>query len=599
MSSTADIVIIGGGTAGLVVASRLARDSTLQIVVLEAGEDQTEDPRVLTPGLWPSLVHSPSDWDFTSVPQDALNGQTIGFPQGRLLGGTSAMNGQALIANSKSNINAWARLGNSGWDWETLLPYYKKSFSLTLPSPEKRTELGLEYVDPEYAGNGPLKASFPDALDDPVANSWVETFRGLGKYMSGDPFSGSAIGGYTNAATVDPVAKTRSYVGNAYYSPVKELPNLRVVTGALAKRVLFDNSTANEEPAATGVQYIKDGTLTTVTATREVILAAGVFNTPKILELSGIGSRPLLEKHNIPLIVDNPNVGENLQDHIFAPVYFEVADFVETKDKFMRGDAAAISASMEQYTTRKFGTFTVGGNYSGALLSLADFENPETGAAERNSVLNTIPSSLPPFETELAAHIRSLLEDPTEATGAYFTFLAQSDLRAALPGNYLTIAACLVGPLSRGSSHITSSDPSEPPAIDPRYMSHEVDLEMLARHTRYIETIRSSHPLSTMLKPGGRRSPDAPSDFRAVSLDTVKNYVKAKAKSTYHPVGTCAMMPREKGGVVDARLRVWGVTGVRVVDASVMPIIPRANVQSTVYAVAERAVDFIKEDLAG
>jgi choline dehydrogenase-like flavoprotein len=188
-------------------------------------------------------------------------------------------------------------------------------------------------------------------------------------------------------------------------------------------------------------------------------------------------------------------------------------------------------------------------------------EDPEMGAAERNSVLNTIPTSLSPFESELAAYIRSLLENPTEATGAYFTFLAQSDLHAALPGNYLTVAVGLVAPLSRGSSHISSSNPVDAPTIDPRYLIHEVDLEMLARHTRYIETIRSSHPLSTMLKPNGQRSPDAPSNLRALSLDRVKEYVRAKAKSTYHPVGTCAMMPREKGDDVDSQLRVWGGQG--------------------------------------
>ncbi|KIA75446.1 hypothetical protein HK57_00090 [Aspergillus ustus] len=602
MSTEADIVVIGAGTAGLVVASRLAQDTNLSIVVLEAGQDQTEDPRVLTPGLWPSLLHSSSDWDFTSVPQDALNGNTVGFPQGRLLGGTSAMNGQALIANSKSNIDAWGKLGNPGWDWETLLPFYKKSFSLTLPSEEKQKELGLDYVEPEYTGIGPLKASFPDALDDPVAHAWVETFRGLGKFMSGDPFSGMTTGGYTNAATVDPVSKTRSYAGNAYYQPVKERPNLRVITGALVERILFSDSTTGEgEPTATGVQYVKEETSFTITARREVILAAGVFNTPKILELSGIGSRALLEKHNIKTIIDNPHVGENLQDHIFVPVYFEVQDSIETKDKFMRGDTAAIAASMEQYATRKFGTFTVGGNYSGALLPLADFEDAETGAADRAAVLASIPpaspSSLSPFETDLADYIRTLISTPTEATGAYFTFLAQSDLRAAQSGNYLTIAVGLVSPLSRGSSHITSSDASDAPRIDPRYLTHAIDLEMLARHTRYIETIREAEPLASMLKPAGRRSPGAPGDLRSVSLDEVKGYVKEKAKSTFHPVGTCAMAPKSKGGVVDARLRVWGVQGLRVVDASVMPIIPRANIQSTVYAVAERAVDFIREDL--
>jgi choline dehydrogenase-like flavoprotein len=152
------------------------------------------------------------------------------------------------------------------------------------------------------------------------------------------------------------------------------------------------------------------------------------------------------------------------------------------------------------------------------ILALADFEDPETGAAERTSVLNTIPTSLSPFESELTAYIRSLIDNPNEATGAYFTFLAQSDYRAALPGNYLTIAVGLVAPLSRGSSHITSSNPAKPPAIDPRYLTHEVDLELLARHTRYIETIRSSHPLSTMLKPNGQRSPLHPKIYALYPL---------------------------------------------------------------------------------
>lgn len=379
-----------------------------------------------------------------------------------------------------------------------------------------------------------------------------------------------------------------------YFLPVKESPNLRVTTGALVAKLLFDT---DGDVTVTGAQYIKEGRSYTVNARKEAILSAGVFNSPKILELSGIGSGALLEKHNIETIVDNPHVGEHLQDHPFVPVWFEVRDFVQTKDKFMRGDNAAIAASMEDYTSRQFGTFTVGGNYSGALLSLAD-------SSEADTLLDLIPESntsttTNTAEDDIAAYTRSLLSTPAEATAAYFTFLAQAEnSKAALPGNFLTIGVGLVSPLSAGSSHITSPDPSNPPTIDPRYLTHPLDIETLAHHLRYAETICASEPLASMLKPDGLRTPDAPADFRTASLETIKTYVRSRTKSLFHPSGTCAMMPREKGGVVDARFRVWGVRRLRVVDASVFPIIPRANIQSSVYAVAERAVDFIKEDSA-
>ncbi|KAL3477160.1 hypothetical protein BJX99DRAFT_269940 [Aspergillus californicus] len=526
MSTEADILIIGGGTAGLVLAARLATDPTPEILVLEAGQDQTADPR-----------------NFTTVPQTELGGNELSYPAGRLLGGTSAMNGQVLIANSKANIDAWGKLGNPGWDWETLRPYYQRAYTLSLPGKEKRKELGLDY------------ASFPDRLDDPVANAWVETFKRLGSFIPADPFSGTAIGGYTNAATIDPVTKTRSYSGNAYYLPVKELPNLRVTTGTLVTKLLFDT---DGDVTVTGAQYIKEGASYTVNARKEVILSAGVFNSPKILELSGIGS-----------------------DHPFVPVWFEVQSFVQTKDKFMRGNNAAIAASMEDYKSRQFGTFTVGGNYSGALLSLPD-------SHEADTLLDLIPASNTSTNTaedDIAAYTRSLLSSPPKQ-------------QPPTSRNFLTIGVGLVSPLSTGSSHITSSDPSTPPAIDPRYLTHPLDIETLARHLRYAETIRTSEPLASMLKPDGLRTPDAPADFRTASLESIKTYVRSRAKSLFHPSGTCAMMPREKGGVVDARFRVWGVNRLRVVDASVFPIIPRANLQSSVYAVAERAVDVIKEDLA-
>ncbi|KAJ5083691.1 glucose-methanol-choline oxidoreductase-like protein [Penicillium angulare] len=611
MSSEADIIIVGGGTAGLVLAARLSENPDLQVLVLEAGQDQGQDPRVTTPALWSALVATDSSWNFMTTPQAALNGKQIPFPQGRLLGGSSAMNGMAWIANSKANVDTWGALGNPGWNWDIINPYYKKAYTLTLPSEDKCKELGLEYVDSNiHASDGPLQVSFPDALIDPVASAWIESLKGLGYPMKRDPFSGQVCGAYTNAATIDPVTKARSYSANAYYYPAQDRPNLRLITGAQVHKVVLE-PLASGDVTATGVEYTLHGSDKKITskAKQEVIVSAGVYNSPKVLELSGIGSPEVLKKFDIPVLVENPNVGENLQDHTLSGLSFEAQDFIDTKDDMMRGIPEVIGKAMEEYQTKKFGAFTVGGNYSSALLPLADFADSANGATELATVLSLVaPTSPDDFAIELTKYVTSVLQNPNEATGGYFTYPAQADLKgsgtesssidAKLPGKYITICVGLLHPLSRGSCHIISAKPEDPPAIDPRYLAHPADLEMLARHTRYIDSIAASEPFSSMLKPGGKRSPGAPADLRTASLDEVKSYVVSAAKSTFHPTSTCAMLPREKGGVVDARLRVWDTKGLRVVDASVIPVIPTGNTQSAVYAIAERAADLIKEDLS-
>ncbi|KAJ5702782.1 glucose-methanol-choline oxidoreductase-like protein [Penicillium malachiteum] len=540
MTSEADIIIVG------------------RVLVLEAGQDQGQDPRVNTPALWSALVATDSSWNFMTEPQGALNGKQVPIPQGRLLGGTSAMNGLAWIANSKSNVDAWGALGNPGWDWQAVNPYYKKTYTLTLPSDEKCEELSLGYVDPQiHTANGPLKVSFPDALIDPVANAWIESLKGMGYAMKHDPFSGQ----------------------------VCDRTNLHVITGAQVHKVVLEPTTLGEL-AATGVQYALNGELITAKARREVIVAAGVYNSPKLLELSGIGSSEILKKFDIPVLVDNPNVGENLQDHPLAGISFEAQDFLDTKDDMMRGVPEAIGAAMAEYQEKQF-----------------------EWARELASVLSSMaPNSSDAFDAELTKYVQSVLENKNEATGGYFTYPAQANFRgsgadssridAKIPGNYISICVSILHPLSRGNSHITSAKAEDPPAINPRYLSHPADLEMLARHTRFVDSIAAIEPFASMLKPGGERTPGAPADLRAVSLDEVKEYVQAAGKSTFHTTSTSAMMPREKGGVVDARLRVWGTKSLRVVDASVIPIIPTGNTQSAVHAIAEHAADLIKEDLA-
>ncbi|KAI0968690.1 hypothetical protein F4678DRAFT_474418 [Xylaria arbuscula] len=607
MDSTKDFVIVGGGLSGLVVAARLTEDPNITVTVLEAGDDYTADPRIRTPALWLSVLGTPEfDWSYHSTPQKGLNGKVIPLSQGKLLGGSSAINGQAFVANSKAAVDAWEEFGNPGWNWETLSPYYKKFHTLSRPSAETVSHLRLDYIDENIrATNGPVQASFPDVIDDPLPGAWVDTLAALGHPASGDPFSGQFTGGYINPMSIDPETRTRSDAVTAYLEPIKARENLQIITGALAEKLVFD--TIGADPRVTGVQIRKDGNSVVVKAAKEVILAAGVFGSPKLLELSGIGSRELLANLSIPVIVDNLNVGENLQDHPNAGVSYEVVDGVKTLDAISRQEPEAIAAAMAEYMT-KTGPLAVGGNFAGSLLPVPDFADAPSSEVTLEEVLNTSTDATPgPFSPYHAAFVRSVLTNPNEGPGNLFTYAACSNFipegagadiiqKVATKGNFLTICAALLHPLSRGSTHINSSDPDDKPTIDPRYLEHPVDLDVLARYVRFIKQIAETEPLSQYIKPKGRRSNGFPANMN--DLDEAKEYVKKAALSSWHPTSTCAMLPLDKGGVVDPNLKVYGVVNLRVVDSSILPIVTRGNPQTTVYAVAERAADIIRATMS-
>ncbi|RYP79677.1 hypothetical protein DL769_002834 [Monosporascus sp. CRB-8-3] len=588
-----DFIIIGGGTAGLVLANRLTEDSTVQVLVLEAGEDLTADPRVKTPALFPTLLGSDADWNTS-----ALHNKTINIPHGRTLGGSSAINGQAFVATSKVGADAWGEFGNSGWSWEALAPYFKKAHTLAPPSKDTAlyNHFHLDYIEPSISGrDGPIKASFPTGTDDPLPKAWIETLHALGHKATGDPFSGEIIGAYTNAASIDPQTRQRSYAASAYWKPAQDRSNLTVLTGAHVQRILLRGSPP--EVVAAGAVYIQGGETKTASAREEVILAAGTLHSPKILELSGVGNPDLLSSFNIPVVVANNYVGENLQDHPMSGLSFEVKDGVKTIDDLLRRDPVALERATEQYGQSQSGPLAVGGIFSYAFLPL------QTSIPDLSS--DSYPSDTHPLKPAQTAYYNRLLKNPKESTAGFFTYAAQGNFGSAsgsslmqsafLPGNYYSVAICLLQPLSRGSVHIRTADPSGAVKVDPRYLTHPLDLELFARHMAYISTIISTEPLASLLKPNGRRNAYAPADL--TDLDAMRKYVQQTTLSSWHPTSTCAMLPLERGGVVNERLIVHGTRNLRVVDASVFPITTRGNPMATVYAVAERAADFVKEDL--
>lgn len=513
-----------------------------------------------------------------------------------MLGGSSAMNFMMLLYPSRGILDAWATVGNRGWNYESLAPYLRKFATVHPPPQAARDVVGLTYHDDTVAGgDGPVQVSFSDGYG-PTNKAWMETFAGLGLEVSSDPRDGKALGAFQNVASIDPASKTRSYAASAYYGPeVAGRPNLVVLTETAVTRVLFDRT--GEIPVATGVEILtKDGQKREVAASGEVILAAGALQSPQILELSGVGRAALLEGLGIPVVVDNPGVGEKMQDHAIVCQSFEVKDGMPSADVLR--DPAVLNALLGMYQASRDGPLGQS-TISVAYVPVVDGSGVVPAEAKK-SLFASHESTLTAPGTQA---VRSLLESQDEPAFQYLLFPSQitiSDRPSSMadyivpsrPENYITVMTILNHPFSRGSVHITSRDPSKLPTWDPAYNSNPLDLELLSRAVQFVERIVDpSTPFGAVLKEGGKRVPD----FRGDDLERAREIVRQRQISVFHVSGSCAMLPKADGGVVDENLCVYGTKGLRVVDASVFPLEPSGNIQSVVYAVAERAADLIKE----
>ena len=347
----------------------------------------------------------------------------------------------------------------------------------------------------------------------------------------------------------------------------------------------------------------------TFRARKEVVLCAGVFQSPQVLELSGIGEPKLLSSLGISVVVDNPFVGENLQDHLNCGPSFEVNEGIPTADNAR--SPAFVQQIKEQYQRDKTGPLAKAGCHTFGYSSLQMFDSK----SDTDKLLDVVDQHIPsgsnrsvdkclPSQSLQDSFIRRMIADPGEATATIYMTAVQRNLdqpeekRKAIlqPGNYISLIAMLSHPFSRGSVHIRSTVPTVKPVVDFQYLSHELDAQVFGRHLMAFEKLVELEPLATCLKPGGQRLPKTFS-AKIESVEQAIEMIRQCSGTNYHPACTCPMMSRELGGVVDDRLLVHGTKNLRVCDASIFPLIPRGNILSSVYACAERGADLIKQDL--
>ncbi len=512
-----------------------------------------------------------------------------------MLGGSSGINYMQFTFASRTDLDDWEILGNPGWNYESMAPYYKK-FENFQGAPPEIHSLGKDsYVNEAVHGHGgPINASLTPFYED-LQSAWPQTLANLGLAPNGDPRDGVSLGGYNNPMVMTKGSSHRSFAGNSYWKPYSHRPNLHTITKAVVRNIVFSDS-RDGDLVATGLNFTVDGQFYIANATREVIVSGGTMKSPQMLELSGIGDAELLKSFEIETLIDNPNVGENFQDHPQCGVSFLINEGQVTFDQLY-------NKTQNAYWTKIFndnGTgLLAGGISTTAQLSWSQILGQDNKNRPAETVARYYNGSAdrPGLKAQLDLSAKKLI-DPNES--AVQTSGTAGRLAKPTPGddeNKLGfIGGFVTHPFSRGYIHIQSNDPADDPKFDPQYLSHPLDFEVLKDLQFFSLNVSTTPPISQYFKDNGTAL--AP-PLTELNETNVRDHINSGFITGWHVVGSCAMMPRDQGGVVDPRLKVYGTKNVRIVDASIVPLHVRGNTVSLTYAIAEKGADLIKQDMNG
>ncbi|GAA5897326.1 GMC family oxidoreductase [Sporobolomyces salmoneus] len=583
-------IVVGGGNAGLAVASRLSEEPTFSVLVLEAGTWQPLTPGVVVPGLAGTTFNTDIDWAFYTQPQEHAKGRRVYWPRGKILGGSSALNFMAWTRGHKSDYDSWDALGAKGWNWNSLLPYFKKSEKFSTPSSNNQNAQPV-YDASVHGTSGPVQISFSPYISDQFTG-FYEGIQKMGVSVANDLNDGKMDGVAWSQSTIGKgglLNERRVTSQTAYIDPIwLTRSNLCVLPGMQATRVLFD-TTNKDNVKATGVEFtfanITTGHTFSASATREVILSAGSIQTPQLLELSGIGDASFLESKGINSVVDLPGVGENLADHPAIVVVEKLKEGSKTLDAIGANPILA-GAALAEWALGK-------GILTQELSTLAYLDSQTLLNASDHSRALTMMNRLKSSSNIPTAQVEQQIAQ-VKAGSPIMEFLAINvyfGANAAGEPNvpYLSLAACAQKSFSRGSIHIASNDPKAYPNIDPQYLQADIDKFYLMRAAQFLRELAKTDALSQYIDSEAEPGPEVQSEQQ------LEDWIENVVRTEYHPIGTAKMGARNDQGVVDENLIVHGTSNLRVVDLSVMPMHVSTHPQSTAYAIAEKAADLMRQ----